>query len=199
MPPCALILDFGEVLTRPQPREALVRMASLAGFPLDDFVSRYWRHRPAYDGGLEVSDYWRRVTGRDELPPRLLDDLVTADALSWSDFRPEVWDIAAACRARGDRTAMLSNGVPEIIARIRAARRLESWFDVVVVSCEVGCCKPDPAIYGMCLERLHTPADQTLFVDDRVENLDAAEALGLQTLRFTGDDSVPLLRRLLDL
>ena len=94
---------------------------------------------------------------------------------------------------------MLSNGVREIIGRVRAGRRLEDWFDVVIVSCEVGCCKPDPAIYQLCLEQLGEPAAQTLFVDDRAENLQAAESIGLQTLQFTGDESVRLLRRLLGL
>ena len=93
---------------------------------------------------------------------------------------------------------MLSNGVPEIIGRVRAERRLQDWFDVVVVSCEVGSCKPDPSIYQLCLDRLGEPAAQTLFVDDRAENLQAAESVGLQTLQFTGDESVPLLRKLLE-
>ena len=47
-----LILDFGEVLTRSQPRAVLDRMATLAGLPFDELVSRYWMHRAAYDGGL---------------------------------------------------------------------------------------------------------------------------------------------------
>jgi putative hydrolase of the HAD superfamily len=176
------------------------RMASIARLPFDEFVSRYWRHRPAYDNGLPVADYWRRVLeGNDDLAAAVLEELVAADALSWTDYRAEVWDIASEFRRRGHRTAMLSNGVSEIIARIRDERRLEAWFDVVIVSCEVGRCKPDPEIYRMCLDRLQTPANLTLFVDDRMENLQAAEAVGLRTLRFTGDESVPGLRRLLDL
>jgi putative hydrolase of the HAD superfamily len=55
--------------------------------------------------------------------------------------------------------------------------RLEAWVDVVVASCEVGRCKPDPEIYRICLERLGLAADPTLFVDDRMENLQAARAL----------------------
>jgi putative hydrolase of the HAD superfamily len=199
MIPSALILDYGEVLTRPQPRAAIEQMASIAGLPLDDFVSRYWRHRPAYDGGLDVADYWQRVVDGRELSPARLEELIAADASSWSDFREEVWAIAAAFRARENRTAMLSNGVPEIIGRIRSARPLDRWFDVVVVSCEVGCCKPDPEIYRICLEGLQVPAGQALFVDDRPENLEAAAAGGLRTLHFRGDESVPELRRLLDL
>ena len=56
-----LILDFGEVLTRSQPRVALERMATLVRLPFDELVSRYWRHRAEYDGGLTGEEYWRRV------------------------------------------------------------------------------------------------------------------------------------------
>ena len=51
-------------------------------------------------------------------------------------------------------------------------------------------CKPAPAIYQTCIERLDVPADTTLFVDDRVENLRGAESVGLQTFHFTGDGSI---------
>ena len=40
------------------------------------------------------------------------------------------------------------------MARIRADRPLEAWFDVVLVSCEVGLAKPDPAIYELAVARL---------------------------------------------
>lgn len=195
-----LILDFGEVLTRAQPAVVVERMPKLARLPLEAFLSRYWQHRRAYDGGLPAADYWQRILeGVPGLPATIVADLIEADFQSWSDYRPDVWQIAQAFRARGGRTAMLSNGVPEIISRVRAQRALDAWFDVVIVSCEVGCCKPDPAIYEICIERLGVPAVASLFVDDRVENLEAAEAAGLRTLHFTGDDSVPLLRGALGL
>jgi putative hydrolase of the HAD superfamily len=193
--PRALILDFGEVLTKPQPRESIERMATLARLPFDAFVQRYWRHRRAYDGGLPAAEYWARVLdGLGDLRGNTISHLIETDALSWSDFRPAVWDIAARFRAGGGRTAMLSNGVPEIISRVRAERSLEEWFDVVIVSCEVGCSKPDPAIYHICLERLGVPAREALFVDDRLENLEAAAAVGLGTFHFRGDRSVQGLR-----
>lgn len=200
MRPEALILDFGEVLTRSQPPELVERMAGLAGMTLDDFARRYWRHRLAYDQGLTGAQYWGKVLdAADGLPDELVARLVEADADSWSSYRPEVWDLAAAFRASGRRTAMLSNGVAEIIARIRAGRDLTRWFDIVVVSCEVGVCKPEAEIYRVCVERLGVPASQALFVDDRVENLRGAEAVGLQTLHFTGDASVEPLKRALGL
>ena len=84
-------------------------------------------------------------------------------------------------------SGILSNGVPEIVARIRADHQLESLFDAVVISFEVQLAKPEPEIYRVTLDRLGVPAFDALFVDDRVENIEAARELGLQTLLFTGD------------
>ena len=197
MTPAGLILDFGEVLTRPQPQPVLEQMASLAGLPPGQFVSRYWQHRAAYDGGLTGTEYWTRVLdGLPGLAPETVPELIDLDVQSWSDYRAEVWQLAADFRAGGGRTAMLSNGVTEIIEQLRRSRRLDTWFDAVIVSCEVGRCKPDPEIYRICLDRLGVPAEETLFVDDRLENLAAAESVGLRTLHFTGEDSVPALKRL---
>jgi putative hydrolase of the HAD superfamily len=40
-------------------------------------------------------------------------------------------------------------------------------------------------------------AARALFVDDRIENVEAAAGVGLRTLHFTGDESVGVLRELL--
>jgi FMN phosphatase YigB (HAD superfamily) len=98
---------------------------------------------------------------------------------------------------RADGTAL--DGVVEIIAKVRAERPLDKWFDVEIVSCDVGECKPEPRIYRRCLEGLGVPPALSLFVDDRIENVEAAAALGLRTMHFKGDDSVEELRQALGL
>ncbi len=195
----ALVLDYGEVLVRAQPPESVQRMAALAGLDEEEFKQRYWRWRLDYDRGvLSDDEYWRRVTD-DRPPSESIGDLMSAaDYDSWSDFREEVWEIAAAFKRRGGRTAILSNGVPGVINRVRRHRRLSDYFDVVIVSCEVGCTKPDSRIYEVCLDRLGVRADATLFVDDRIENLEGAQRLGIRTLHFVGDESVRALREAID-
>jgi putative hydrolase of the HAD superfamily len=194
----ALILDFGEVLVQPQSPAVIERMARLVKLPAADFQRRYWLHREPYDSGLPAADYWRRVIDGLDIPSGgiepLLSDLIGADYESWTVYRPEVWQIAADFKAAGGRTAILSNGVPEIMGRVRTERSLSELFDAIVVSYEVGCAKPDPKIYRICLDMLKVPAASALFVDDRVENLEAASRLGIQTLHFTGDASVAELR-----
>jgi putative hydrolase of the HAD superfamily len=197
----ALVLDYGEVLVRAQPPGSVQRMAALAGLDEEEFTRRYWRWRLDYDRGvLSDDEYWRRVTdGSDSAASASVGEVMSAaDYDSWSDFREDVWDVAAEFKRRGGRTAILSNGVPGVINRVRRERRLSDYFDVVIVSCEVGCTKPDSRIYEVCLGRLGTRAEATLFVDDRVENLEGAARLGIQTLHFVGDESVDALRRAIE-
>ena len=201
MVPEALILDYGNVLSQPQDERWLEAIAAEIGTSSGSFRAAYWQHRPLYDTGIRAREYWRRVldtlgTGRrghDE--DRLIDRLIDADVASWTQYREDMWTLARVFRDGGGRTAFLSNGVPEAMARIRADRPLERWFDVVVVSCEVGVAKPDPAMYQMCLTRLGVEPCQALFVDDRIENVEGAAKLGLQTFHFVGSDAASRLER----
>src|SRR5262249_4270323 len=195
MPLEALILDYGNVLSHPQPSDWCESVASQIGVPPNVFRDAYWQHRSLYDAGLPAAEYWRRALGT--LRPSSLASsleaitarLVEADIASWTEYREEVWRLAESFRRTGGRTAFLSNGVPEVIARIRAERQLARWFDVVVVSCEVGAAKPDPAIFQMCLSQLGVGPRHALFVDDRIEKVEAAASMRIHTFHFVGRDA----------
>src|SRR4029077_19969874 len=178
------------------------------------FRAAYWRHRPAYDADLPAARYrqrlpdrrpparyWQRVPDTvrpGALAPDELEWLIATDVASWSVQHDEVWALAARFRAAGGRTAVLSNGGPEVMARVRADHPLEACFDAVVISCEVGLSKPDPRIFRLCLERLGLPAPDVLFVDDRADNVEGAAAVGLRTLQFEGPDALAQRRALVE-
>ena len=199
MVPLALILDYGNVLSQPQDERWFEVMAAEIGTSGDPFRAAYWRHRPFYDAGISAREYrWRvldtlGVRRCDQNDGRVIDRLIDADVASWTQYRDEVWTLARIFRDDGGRTAFLSNGVPEAMARIRADRPLERWFDVVVVSCEVGVAKPDPMIFHMCLTRLGVEPRHALFVDDRIENVEGAARVGLRTFHFIGADAASRL------
>ena len=187
--PAALILDYGEVLSYPMRPGAISLMASQLGTLETELTQAYWRHRREYDLGMPLREYWTSVTHDLGvlLDEGLLNALVAIDVDAWTDYRDEMWTLAATFRGNGGKLGMLSNGVPEIVARIRADHDLSSLFDAVVISYEVQLAKPEPEIYRIALDRLGVPAFDALFVDDRAENVEAARELGLQTLLFTGD------------
>lgn len=187
--PAALILDYGEVLSHAMRPGAMALLATQLGAPDATLHEVYWRHRRDYDLGLPAPDYWQLVarelgTSADEAT---IASLIAIDVDSWTHYRDEMWTLAATFRAGGGKLGLLSNGVPEIVARIRADHDLEQLFDAVVISFEVRLAKPEPEIYRVVLDRLGVPAPDALFVDDREENIQTAGELGLRTLCFTGD------------
>ena len=199
-----LILDYGNVLTLPQAPDVIQAMAARLYVTVDAFTAAYWEHRHGYDAGEYPADeYWRHVLGSLGRRPEesdeqvLLDWLADRDADSWMRYRGEVWDLARDVRARHVRTAMLTNMSAEFAECLRRDRPLDQWFDVVVVSAEVHCVKPDPRIYRLCLEQLDVEPAQALFIDDRPENVAAAATFGMRTVYFAGDDPVVELRKTL--
>ena len=67
---------------------------------------------------------------------------------------------------------------------------LRRYFSVALSSCYLGLRKPDPAIYQRALDILGRTAERVLFIDDRVENVAAAEAEGIQAIWFEGADAL---------
>jgi len=65
---------------------------------------------------------------------------------------------------------------------------LRDLLDVTLSSCFLGLRKPEPAIYRRALDLLGKPAERILFIDDRPENVAAAQALGIVSVLFTGAD-----------
>ncbi len=59
---------------------------------------------------------------------------------------------------------------------------LESFFEKAYFSHEIGMKKPDSKIYKFVLENSNLIPAETLFIDDNKSNIEAASALGIQTL-----------------
>ncbi len=84
----------------------------------------------------------------------------------------------------------LTNFAADKFADFRQKHDFMALFQDVIVSGEEKITKPDSRIYKILLERTGIAAKQTLFIDDRMENLIAAQELGLQTHLFTNADNL---------
>jgi HAD superfamily hydrolase (TIGR01509 family) len=58
------------------------------------------------------------------------------------------------------------------------------YFDGEVVSCEEHVVKPDAEIYKRLVERYSLNEQETLFIDDRKENVEAARNQGWEGFNF---------------
>ena len=85
---------------------------------------------------------------------------------------------------RGYRIACLSNGSHEWTTYVIKKYGLERLFEQIIISSELGVVKPDPKIYLHALDALKIKPSDCIFIDDRKENTDAAETLGICSLVF---------------
>lgn len=86
-------------------------------------------------------------------------------------------------KERGYKLYVLSNMSKEYIEFLREFPVFE-YFDKQVVSCEIGIGKPDRRIYEYLLSNYDLDPAETIFIDDRKDNVDAAEELGITPFHF---------------
>ena len=80
--------------------------------------------------------------------------------------------------------ACVSNDVSLWSRLLRQGFNLDTKIGPWIVSGDIGARKPDPLIFEALRTTVGAPFDVYLFIDDRVENLDAARNLGMKTALF---------------
>jgi putative hydrolase of the HAD superfamily len=108
----------------------------------------------------------------------------------WTSVNEEMLAWTAALKYAGIRTGILSNMVWEILGYMRREFGWLADFHHNTWSCELGIAKPDPAIYLHACKGLGVSPFETLFLDDKPENIAAAQAAGLQAIQFTNIDQL---------
>lgn len=92
-------------------------------------------------------------------------------------------DLIARLRGRF-RLFLLSDNVHEIVAHLRARYGFWRDFEGAVLSAELGCMKPSPAIYRHLIERFAIDPAETVFLDDLPANVEGAREAGLHAVCF---------------
>jgi len=187
----AVIFDYGMVLTGPQDPEAHAALLRITGLPLARFESLYWADRHAYDEGkLTGLAFWQKLLREAGLhmSPATVDELNHWDARMWTTQNPAMLAWQQQLKQRGLLTAILSNMGDNVLANIQREFLWIHQFDVLVWSFQLLLAKPDPAIYHHVLAQLNIRPEEALFLDDKLVNVEAAQALGMKSIQFSTVD-----------
>ena len=191
MPLRAVIFDYGMVLTGPQDPEYHAALLRITGLPADRFESLYWADRHAYDEGkLTGLAFWQKLV-RDaglNLSPATIDELNHLDARMWTTQNPAMVAWQQKLKQHGLLTAILSNMGDNVLANLQREFLWIHDFDVLIWSFQHLMAKPDPAIYRLVLEKLNVRPEESLFLDDKLVNIEAAQALGMHAIQFSTID-----------
>lgn len=181
-----LVFDLGDVVLRRT--QALPDLARLCGAPPKELIAGYWTHRRDYDRTSDARAFWTAVAtgaGTDRPSDGLVAELVRVDDAGWSVADEDVLALVDDAARVGLRLAVLSNA-PSSMGRLIAAEPWAARFEALVFSGDLGMLKPDEEIYRHLLGRLGAEASQVAFLDDRMDNVEGALALGIRAVPFTG-------------
>ena len=179
-----IVFDLGRVVFAQDPAKSTEHYKQFFSYVSQSPMPQFWVD---YDLGVSSLD---RVA--EELAEyRGVETAYARDMISQAVGRQETIAPTAALisdlKAAGYKLYVLSNMSREFIDFLRT-KEVYSYFDGDVVSCEVGVVKPMPQIYDILLDRFALVPSQTLFIDDRKENVEAAEAKGINAFHFDRND-----------
>lgn len=122
--------------------------------------------------------------------PRLHDEWRRAQTTIAANIK-----LAQSLRSRY-RCSILSNADISLRDRLKSELGLDSYFDDIVVSAEVGMAKPRPEVFRLAADRLGLPPEACVFVDDWDKNVEAARAVGMQAVLHRVDQGHDLRAQL---
>ena len=183
-----IFFDLGGVLVeKGKYDEVIWREVTRSGIPR----SRFWRivgeENDDLEKGKETSvRFWRRVSGRlhiRPLPVGTLKRLFREPFKRYAGVNRRVLTVARRLRAHGYPVGIISNTIDDHTV-IMKKWKLLNYFDVVLLSNEVGCKKPQRAIFTRASRGIGIPPRHLLFVDDTPKMIAGARACGFTTILF---------------
>jgi HAD superfamily hydrolase (TIGR01509 family) len=191
--PQAVVFDFGGVMTGEPNKEAVVQfLRSTFALSKAEFEKINLEKREAVKAGKSDEEFWLQFAKENgiTLPANwsLGFKAVMKEAIG---INPEMYILVAELRAKQIPVALLSN-IDTRLAKLIREFGLYEPFEPCLLSCEIGIEKPDLKAYEILLSQLNFPAKDIIFIDDRQENIDAANQVGLDAILF---QSVTQLRR----
>lgn len=194
----AVFFDFGGVIQRTEFQAPRQRLAQRFGMDYDDIDKLVFSSPSAIQatiGAVSETEHWQaiaqRLKVRDEEIQEVEKEFFAGDIIDHS-----LLQYLSTLRPRFI-TGLISNAWSGMRAYIQR-QRIAGSFDHLVISAEVGAAKPEARIYQIALEQAQVRADEAVFVDDVVENIEACERVGMKGILFmNSQDAVDQLEKIL--
>jgi len=85
---------------------------------------------------------------------------------------------------------VLSNWSAETFVGMTEDYSFLNKFDGLLISGEDKLIKPDPAIYKLAIKRFELDPQKCVFIDDRLENIEAAKKLNFNTIHLVDSTTI---------
>ena len=134
-------------------------------------------------GNQEVSDYIE--TFKDDSDYKKIKYILSKDNLHISyPLMKENYNYISKLKDKGYNLYILSNITKESYEYVNATIDINKIFDGGVYSYQEKLVKPDRRIYELIINRYNLNKDETMFLDDKQKNIDAANEFGIKGVLF---------------
>ena len=180
----AIIFDIGGVVTY-----------NIGGCVRNDIIKALGVTKDQYEEACHIlvpllstdriteEEFWQRfraITKTTKIPP---ENLWSREFSKRRKLRKGVVQIIKELRKKGIKLAALSN-VIRSHSQVNDEKGIYRFFDVRILSYEVGLKKPDPQIYKLTLKKLGTKPEETVFIDNKLQNVKVARNLGFNGIYY---------------
>jgi epoxide hydrolase-like predicted phosphatase len=199
MPIKAVIWDIGGVIARTEdrvPRDQLANELGVTREYLNELFFSGTEGTRTQKGEITTGELIVFIRGQLGLAPDEYTDLeerfFAGDQVDY-----ELVDFIRSLKPKY-QIGIISNAWPGV------DNQLEIWgirdaFDVIIGSGDIGIMKPDSKIYQLALEKLGVNPEESVFVDDFIENINGARDFGMNGVYFQNtNQAIGDLRTLLD-
>lgn len=122
-----------------------------------------------------------------------------SDFVDRFETNPSIWPITELTHQQV-QIGLLTNMYPRMFPLIKERNLLPpvAW-DIVVDSTQVGCQKPEREIFEIAQKKANVQGEEILFVDNSLENVEAAKLYGWQTFLYDSAHPVDASQKLSEL
>jgi len=182
----AIIFDFGRVISAQKPPSLFRNYEMDLGLPTGSinsimFDSKIWQDTLL--GRKTWEEFWNAIGPELGLNSHEKIDAFRNRYRADETINTDVLKLIQKLYGRY-RLAVLSNAPPGL-SQWLAEWRILDFFDLVFCSGDEGVVKPDAKPFELTLERLGVQPGEAVFIDDTVENVEAARQMGLHGILFT--------------
>ncbi len=182
----AILFDFGNVLLEWNPRYVYRRY-----FPNDEEAMERFLHEVNFmDWNIQQDKGRSFAEGIAILSKQFPQyaELIQAYHDNWIDsivgHLEGTVTIMKQLKKAGYSLYGLSNWSAETFPMAREQYDFFDLLDDIIISGEVGSIKPEPEIFEIALKRIGKPANECLFIDDSLANIEQARKMGLAAIHF---------------
>ena len=178
-----IVFDWGGVLIENPVEDFAMECSKMIGVNVDSLKIAYSEFASKFERGrISESELWNKIGNKLKID-------IGNEYSIWKECfkkiyipRNNLFNLATQLKKNGYLVSLLSN--TEMPTMNFFNEQNYDMFDYTVFSCIEGFAKPEAELYNILLNKMRIPAHQSLFIDDKFENIVTAQKIQMKTIHY---------------